>query len=350
MVNAHDSNFIRNKTLAKDIIILDGLTGTGKTMFSPLVASLKNVQNPRFEYMLEYLLISAKLGKLDKDAASALLNLLADVKFYDGLISREINFRPSDLSSVFANKNFIKYFLQLFSRDGDTVEAIIKKDPPKLFFITHQILSCLEQLKEAFGQRVKVVQMVRHPLYLIDHWMSYIDMHGNSERDFTVWLDNHDSSPAPWFSASWRDEYGKMEKIEKVLKSIETLMDPVYQCVKSSDDSVLIIPFEKFVLEPDGYLKQLEQFISAGVTNQTPTVMKDQRLPRKFVTAGPAKSIYKRYAFNGRHSMLSDVEEYRIKRDRFVNSYGYEYSMYLDRIESRYASIFDVSFDGDSVL
>ena len=151
-MNVYDSNLIRNKTLAKDVIILDGLTGTGKTMFSPLVASLKNVQNPRFEYMLEYLLISAQLGKLEKDASSALLNLLADVKFYDGLISREVNFRPSDLSSVFANKKFVKYFLQLFSRDGDAVETVIKKDPPKLFFITHQILSCLEKLKEVFPE------------------------------------------------------------------------------------------------------------------------------------------------------------------------------------------------------
>lgn len=342
-MNTSDSKFIRNKGLAKDIIILDGLTGTGKTMLSPLIASLKNVQNPRFEYMLEYLLISAKLGKLEKDAATALLNLLADVKFYDGLISREVNFRPSDLSSVFANKKFIKYFLQLFSRDGVAVEAIIKKDPPKLFFITHQILTCLEQLKGAFGERLKIVQMVRHPLYLIDHWMSYIDMHGNSERDFTVWLDNQDTPPAPWWTALWRDEYGKMEKIEKVLKSIKTLMDPVYRCVETSDDSVLIIPFEKFVLEPDAYIKQLEQFISAEVTNHTRSVMKDQRLPREFVTAGPVKSIYKRYAFNGRSSHLSDIEEYQIKRERFVNYYGHKCSIFLDELENKYNTAFDIS-------
>ena len=50
--------------------------------------------------------------------------------------------------------------------------------------------------------------------------------------------------------------------------------------MESSDNTVLIIPFEKFVLEPDGYIKQLEQFISASVTNQTRSVMKDQRVPR----------------------------------------------------------------------
>lgn len=345
-MNTSDSKFIRNKGLAKDIIILDGLTGTGKTMLSPLIASLKNVQNPRFEYMLEYLLLSARFGKLEKNASSTLLNSLADIKFYDGIISREVNFRPSDLSSVFASKKFIKYFLQLFSRDGAAVEAVIKKDQPKLFFITHQILSCLDQLKEAYGQRVKVIQMVRHPLYLIDHWMSCIDMYANSPRSFTLTLDSHNSSPVPWFSAPWRDEYDKMEKIEKVLRSIETLMEPIYQCMESSDDSVLIIPFEKFVPEPFGYIKQLEKFVSAEVTNQTRSIMKEQRLPREFVTAGPVKSIYKRYAFNGRDSNLSDLEEYQIKRERFLNCFGQECSMFLDKLENKYTTTFDITFNG----
>lgn len=345
MVNAHDSNFIRDKTLAKDIIILDGLTGTGKTMFSPLIASLKNVQNPRFEYMLEYILISAQLGKLEKDAASALLNLLADVKFYDGLISREVNFRPSDLSSVFANKKFAKYFRQLFSKDGDAVETIIKKNPPKLFFITHQILSCLEQLKAAYGERVRVVQMVRHPLYLIDHWMSYIDMHGNSERDFTVWLDNYDSPPAPWFSASWRDEYGKIEKIEKVLKSIETLMEPVYQCVESSDDSVLIIPFEEFVIRPQPYMSKLEMFIGSGSTADTKRVMREQKVPRKHIISGPLKKIYSRYGVKKGVVTCTDQEEYLMRKAKFSETYCTELSSRLEQLDEKYKRYFNVFSD-----
>lgn len=346
MVNFDGSSFVRDKTLAKDIVILDGLTGTGKTMFSPLIASLKNVQNPRFEYMLEYLLISARLGKLEKDAASSLLNLLADVKFYDGLISREVNFRPSDLSSVFANKNFMKYFRQLFSRDGEAVEAITKKNHPKLFFITHQILTCLEGLKEAFGQRVKVVQMVRHPLYLIDHWMSYIDMHGNNARDFTIWLDNDMSPPAPWFSASWSNEYYKMEKIEKVLKSVETLMEPVYQALGEKDDSVLIVPFETFVLTPKPYMDELERFVGSASTLNTKSVMRAQRVPRQFISAGPVKSIYKRYGFSGRNARLSDREEYQVKRERFENSYGRAASMFLDGLEAKYVSAFNINLGG----
>jgi hypothetical protein len=125
--------FTRNLNLCNQIIILDGLTGTGKTMFSPIINSFERVQNSRFEYMIEYLCISAKKGKLEKDAASSMLNLLADIKYYDGAISREVNFRPTDLSSVFSNPKALKYIKQLFLSDGEKAEIRIKKDNPILF-------------------------------------------------------------------------------------------------------------------------------------------------------------------------------------------------------------------------
>ena len=41
--------FSRKKYLCNDLIILDGLTGTGKTMLTPIISSLHNIQNARFE-------------------------------------------------------------------------------------------------------------------------------------------------------------------------------------------------------------------------------------------------------------------------------------------------------------
>jgi hypothetical protein len=55
--------------------------------------------------MFEYLAISGALNKTDVDDSSSLLKLLVDIKFYDAGISREVYFRPSDVSSVFSNGN-----------------------------------------------------------------------------------------------------------------------------------------------------------------------------------------------------------------------------------------------------
>ena len=101
--------FSRPIKFCKQIVILDGISGTGKTMFTPILSSFNRMQNARFEYMVEYLCISAQKSKITPDAAYTLLNLLADLKCYDGMISREVNFRPKDLSSVFKSTKVLKY-------------------------------------------------------------------------------------------------------------------------------------------------------------------------------------------------------------------------------------------------
>ena len=222
-----NNQFKRDIHLSSKIIILDGLTGTGKTMFAPLINTFSNVQNARFEYMIEYLCISGKKNKLSKDATEVLLNLLADIKTYDGSISREVNFRPSDLSSIFNGNKWFKYLKQLFMQDGSEAGIRILNEKPIPFFVTHQILSCIEPALHSFGERLKIVQMVRHPLYLVDHWESYVEMHGKNARDFTIWIDFHGNT-LPWFAEGWEQKFLESNSYEKSIYSIEYLMKIIF--------------------------------------------------------------------------------------------------------------------------
>ena len=197
-------DFDRSITFANKILILDGISGTGKTMFTPILSSFKQVQNARFEYMLEYLSIAYTQKKMSLDAAKTLLTLLADVKCYDGMISREVNFRPNDLSSVFKSTKTNQYIRQLFMGDGQSIDSRVTKENPIIFFVTHQLLSCFDILLHTFNNRLKLVETVRHPIYLIDHWLSYIKMFGNNSRDFTVWLKYQEKS-VPWFADNWAE-------------------------------------------------------------------------------------------------------------------------------------------------
>jgi hypothetical protein len=292
-------DIVRDKVLTKNLIILDGLTGTGKTMFSPLVASLNGVQNPRFEYMFEYLTIASKLNKINLESSAALLNLLSDVKYYDGMISRDVNFRPSDLSGVFQNGNGLKYISQLFSKDGISVENKIVNFSPMLFLVTHQILGGSQILFNAFNERLKIIEMVRHPLHLVDHWVSYIQMHGTSPRDFTIWI-KYQNKSLPWFAEGWEEKYLVSSNYDKAIFSICRLMEEVYRSKKEGEeeksDKILFIPFEKFVLSPDSYLHKLEIFLGLNMNRKTMKHLKAQNVPRKYIYGGVQKEIYKRYA------------------------------------------------------
>jgi hypothetical protein len=306
------STFSRPVHLCKQIVILDGLTGTGKTMFSPLVSSFERMQNARFEYMFEYLSISAATGKLTGDAASTLLNLLADTKYYDGVISREVNLRPGDLSSVLKSSKAKKYIRQLFMADGAAAGERIEKENPILFLVTHQLLSCMQPAIEAFGDRLRVIQMVRHPLYLLDHWLSYIDMHGTNPRDFTIWLD-HPQAQLPWFAMGWEDQYVNATPFDRVIYSISELMKPVLKNAGSGelDHMMTFVPFEQFVLSPQPYVKKIEELVGATATAATQKVLRTQKVPRKFINAGPQKNIYKRYGLVKQEKTVTHEQDYQ---------------------------------------
>lgn len=334
------SKFVRHLTLAKEIVVLDGLTGTGKTMFSPLLASMEKMQNPRFEYMFEYLLIAAKHGRINDDAANTLMRLLTDIKLYDGSISRDVNFRPSDLSGVFENKNGLKYLKQLFTKDGNDAQVKIELESPKLLLVTHQIFSCLDVLNNCFGDSVKIVEMVRHPLYLIDHWLSYIDMHCVNPRDFTLWLQSNDQTISPWFAEGWEEEYQEMTSIERVVKSIDVLMQPIYRAIKSSQKNFLIIPFEDFVLEPFPHLKRLEVFLGSSLTSASNAILRKQNVPRQFISNGPLKKIYARYNFTGRIAGQTDRDEYEEKLKIISQKYGHSICKHILTLSEEYHSHF----------
>lgn len=339
-------NFTRNINLCDQIVILDGLTGTGKTMFSPLINSFDRVQNARFEYMIEYLFITSKNEKVDSDAAFSMLNLLADIKCYDGTISREVNFRPKDLSSVFNSSKAFKYFRQLFLADGQIAGARIQKEKPILFFVTHQILSCIEVALTAFGDRLKVVEMVRHPLYLIDHWDSYIMMHGNNARDFTMWVD-FDGREIPWFAKGWEHKYVNSTSFDKSIYSIESLMESVFKHCEIQDlkNTVKFIPFEKFVLEPANFISELETFLKTSATNETKGVLRSQRVPRPSINAGPQKSIYRRYGLKKYEKGVSHKEDYKIKLDSARSKSSPEAFKVLNGICERYEKVFGLWFN-----
>lgn len=305
------NNFVRDNTLCRQTVVLDGLTGTGKTMMCPLLSSFRRQQNARFEYMFEYLSILSKNQKIQKDATEVLLRLLTDVKLYDGMISREVNFRVNDLSSVFKGSKGFKYVAQLFQKDGSAVENRIALENPSLLLVTHQLLGCLEPAIKALEGKLKVIEMVRHPLYLLDHWLSNMDMYGSSSRDFTLWVDC-DGCSIPWFAKDWGQLYISSTMYDRVIYSINELFKPVFENLQKSDthSEILFIPFEQFVKSPNQYLKKIELFIEDEMTNATLRVLKSQRVPRKSINDGPQKSIYKRYGLRSFDPTITDKKDY----------------------------------------
>ena len=283
--------------IAHQFVFLDGMTGTGKTMMAPILSTLARVEVQRIEHIYEYTCGLAHLGRLTPDGAQVLLRMYGDLAAYNVMIGRETNFRWKDLSGVLSNPGGWRYARRLFESDGDAVVERICREQPILQIVSHQVFGISAPMFEAFGDRLTVVEMVRHPLYLLRHWHSYISRHGADPRDFTIWIDAGGEF-VPWFAAGWEDAYLRANAMDKVIRCIERLTELAGQALAALGDAgsrVLIVPFERFVTNPEPYLARVEQQLRTTRTPATTRELRRQKVPRRLTTDGRDLDIYRRY-------------------------------------------------------
>ena len=295
--------------IADSVLVVNGISGTGKTMMGPLLGSLDRVESVVFDHLYEYLCNLYNLGKLDTDVVHYLMGMYADMDMYKSFIGRDKNFRVKDLSGVFVNPKTLTNIGRLFSKDGVAAYHRIKASKPILQLHMHQVLPDIKVLLGAFQERVRIIEMVRHPLYLIDHWKACVDIYGRDPRDFTILIDHKDHK-IPWFAADWKDRYVESNATEKAIYSIEFLygrgVDVYERLPKEQQKRFLWIPFEAIVTQTDVWLDQICEFVDTSRTRHTKPVLKKQHLPRKLLNDGPRKKIYQRYGWKSSDAKSSE--------------------------------------------
>ncbi len=103
----------REEYFAEKIVFVDGLPGCGKTLFSNVISAMDRVELLSYSYEIEHICQLFYLDKIQLDAATVMISLQADLKLYNTMMGRDVNFRPSDLSSAIRYHNPSKYFDRL---------------------------------------------------------------------------------------------------------------------------------------------------------------------------------------------------------------------------------------------
>lgn len=333
--------------LTEKVVFLDGISGTGKTMMAPLLGSFERVEIGKFNHLYEYLCTLDFLKRIETDATESLIKMYVDLDLYNISISREVNLRPRDLSGIFQNPHPFRYLRRLLYQDGAAAALRIKKGNPILHLISHQALSIMGPIFRALGDRVRIVEMVRHPLYLLEHWYPHIDRFGNDPRDFTVWM-SWQKHALPWFAHGWEEKYFSSTSFDRIIYLFDYLTSQMDTMVAQLNDKaqrqILWIPFEHFVLEPNSFLRNLEDFLGTKMTSTTNRVLKQQRCPRRRVADGPAKEIYKRYAWKKPDSRINDAVELERKWE-FARSHASSEAMTtLEKLCKSYEEKYGVWF------
>ena len=276
-----------------DVIVVDGLWGVGKTAVTSVIGAMKNVEKVKLELIHEYACVLSSLGKLEDDACQFLLQTFADINQYHNLIGREVNFRPTDATGT---KNTpgstLRYLKRLFGDDGDQrIDEIITNNIA-YHLVSHQILPVSDPLFSAYGTRLKMIHVVRHPVHLARYWNDYL-RDSLRHREFTVSLDVR-GEKVPWWAADWAEEFIGMGTMDRALASISHLYELLISRFDQHrhDSRLLVVSFEDVVMRPQTTFPRIADFLGRDLSRKTDKILTRERIPRPTITHGRAYSAH----------------------------------------------------------
>ena len=334
---------IRENLLLEQLILVDGKAGCGKSLFTAIVAAMERVELLSFSAELENLCALNYLGKISEDAVESMIQIQMDLAIYETMMSRRSNFRPGDVSSVFRDVEKWTYFKRLFSKGNEDVPGLIKKEKPILHFATHNLLAFSEPIFNCLGERVALIEVIRHPLYmLIQQTLNQINLFesNGTARQFHLYI-KYGNQQIPYWNYGQEELFLKSKPVEKAIYEMQKLTELTEnfkkQKLEGNSVKVLTIPFELFVMDPWTYLKKIEELLDSKITSKTKRVIKKQKVPRTKISDGIPLAIYKRCGWEPPVDGFSEKDELQKRRDYAFKQGANEESIYiLDKLSAAY--------------
>ena len=307
----------RKPHLAEKIVMVGGLDGCGKTLFSPIISALDRVELPTYSYEIEHYCSLYFLQKLSLQSASTLIRMQTDLKLYNTMMGREVNFRPTDLSSVQMFHSPTQYFERLLQPGDETIPDVINKKNPILNLIIHNVLFISDPIWNALGSRCIYIEVVRHPLYMVRQQRLNMQKLINDVRDFTINYERGEKS-YPYWAEGWEDLFDQSSDIERSVHYIDQMTQRVEKAKKVLREkykaNILTIPFEHFVLDPEPWVEKIASAIGSKITENTRNVMYQQKVPREKIAQGLDLQVYRRCGWVPPKDGASELDELKIRR------------------------------------
>lgn len=326
---------IRKSHLAEKVVFIDGLPGCGKTLFSFLLSAFDRAEKITYSYEIEQMCAIYHLKRIELDSVVAMVRMLTDLIVYDMMMSRNVNCRPSDLSSIFRHPDKLKYIKRFFLKGDMAVPERIQTEKPILPLTVHNLLSIAGPIFKALGERVVFVEIVRHPLYMAIQQTLNNERIVFTARHFNIYY-TYEQDQMPWYVLGWEQEFLNANPFEKAILFIDKMggmmEDSRENMNRQHPGKILTIPFEKFVTSPDSYMANLEKIMGSKITKTTLRVLKKQNVPRTKVSEGIPLDIYKRCGWVAPKEGLSEKGEFDVRRQFALENVSPEIMKILDRL------------------
>ena len=273
-----------HKFLGK-LVITSGITRSGKAMMQGIVASMKNVEKSCVNFELEQANMLSYIKKIDSDSFIYLLRRSVLMLSYNLAISREVNMRRNDFTSIYNYQNTKLYLKRLKDPEGDVVFKSSKIKKMTIPLMMHNSMLNVKSTLNAFDN-VKIIEMIKNPIELVYSWINkkYGGNFWQNPRVTSLTL-NYKNNIVPYYANGWEKKYLKLNAAERIVEIIYKLtrqrQNIVKQISKKHKKKILFVYFDKFVHNTNSELKIISKFLNKKTSTFTNKILKKERCPRK---------------------------------------------------------------------
>jgi hypothetical protein len=272
--------------VSRNILFVDGIPRTGKALLSKFLLGFENISAVQFFSIIEQLFPLYLNKKIDINSFSALIRLYLNENIYNYNISRNLNFRPQDLSSVFNTANPDFYLKNLNKKDGDSIIKEIKSNNNYTYqYQTHDIFTNYN-LFEHLNIDVKVIELIRNPISVIHSWYKrgWGERFDKADlRNFTLLFSNNDK-----YFPHYIDDYNEYQFLNPIEKCVYICIQLYNKIIKqnskltsSKKNKVLFIAFEEILVNPEKQGDRISIFLNKQTQSNFNQIKKQINIPRK---------------------------------------------------------------------
>ena len=318
--------FITKKLFKPKIVFIDGQTRSGKSLFTNIIPSFKNIENTEYINELENLLSAYSLKQINFDYLKAHVHTYFFEKGYNKLLSRSVNFRPSDQTGVanYAFKNI--YIKRLRKKDGDENLRDLLKSKNSFVYQTHDMMLHAKPLM-SLDLNLKILEIYKNPFDLVRSWIekNFIARFTNDKRFWRPTIKFNNNIEGTWYHNFVKKYFRNWNELNNVEKTCLMILEITKKSILNQKLLEKKIPIKTFSFEEiiydENIVKKIEKFLQTKKSKFTKKFFKKAKIPRKSIEKDQKfNKIYLKHNVNNKIFKQLEVLEKMYKK----NIYGFK--------------------------
>lgn len=279
------TSLYREVSFDNPFLLSDGIGSSGKRLLAHVAGVVDGVEKLTHNPWFETVSTLHWLGELSTGSAVALLRTEADRHSYHLTLGREVNLRRGETTSIFSNPRPLRYVVRILrQKEGEAAAELIRSGKPIINEGTHNGLRSGPLFELAFGSRLILLHVVRHPADLALDWLrrGLGTRIGTDSREFAPLIMQQGHVEPLDMLGQPPGLYGQLNATERVLAMLAFCYEENLAGLKgmSNLDRTRIYIFEQLVANPEGLLRDIEGLIGRARANSPRRMFRKEGVPR----------------------------------------------------------------------